>query len=220
MDVIVGQWPRFMAAAWLTIWMFAVVSLLSTLLGAALAIASSVAGRWLTAPLAIYSWVFRGLPELVVLLACYLALPLAGVDLGSIGAAILGFTLVCTAFQMEIFRAGLAAVDRRLFEAARALGMGWPLMMRRIVMPQVLRIVVTPWVTFLAGNVKAFALASAISVTEIMMVTRQSLAISSDPFTLILLAGAIYATIASVLMIGEVLLTRHMNRRYGDPAKV
>lgn len=219
MDVIVAQFPRFAHAAWLTLWMFLVVSAISTILGAALAVLAGAVGRWLSLPMSIFSWVFRGLPELVVLLACYLALPMIGLDLGSIGAALLGFTLIGTAFQYEIARAGLAAVDGRLIEASRALGMGWTLMMRRIILPQVARVVVAPWATFLAGNVKSFALASAISVGEVMMVTRQTMAISTQPFFLILFSGGIYAAMASAMMIAEHFLKKHIDRRYGDMAR-
>lgn len=215
MDVIVAQFPRFVQASWLTLWMFAVVSILSTLLGGLLAIAADAAGRWLNAPMTIFSWVFRGLPELIVLLACYLALPMVGIDLGSIGAALLAFTLIGTAFQYEIARAGLAAIDRRLLEAARSLGMGWGLTMRRIVLPQAIRVVIAPWATFLAGNVKSFALASAISVGEVMMITRQTMSISTQPLSLILISGGIYAAMASALMVLEWLLRRGMDRRYG-----
>jgi His/Glu/Gln/Arg/opine family amino acid ABC transporter permease subunit len=215
MDVFLAQLPRFIDASWLTLWMFVIVSIISTILGALLAIAAGVAGRWLSGPMAVYSWVFRGLPELVVLLACYLALPMLGFDLGSVGAALLGFTLIGTAFLYEIARTGLAAIDPDLLQAARALGMGWSLTMRRVILPQAIRVVVTPWATFLAGYVKAFALASAISVAEVMMITRQTMAISTQPFFLILLAGGIYAAMASALMLLEYGLKRYLDRRYG-----
>lgn len=71
------------------------------------------------------------------------------------------------------------------------------------------------WATFSAGNVKALAVASAISVTEVMAVTRQALAISNQPFVLILLAAGIYAVIASALMLVEVVATRRFARRFG-----
>ncbi|SEQ22012.1 polar amino acid transport system permease protein [Faunimonas pinastri] len=215
MDVIVAQFPRFLAATWLTIWMFALVTVLSTIIGAALAILSEAAGKAVSVPLAIFSWVFRGLPELVVLLACYLALPAAGLDLGPVGSAILGFTLIGIAYQAEIFRAGLASVDPKLFEATRALGMNWRLTMRRIVFPQVVRTVLPAWATFSAGNVKAFAVASAIAVTEVMAVTRQSIAMSNQPFLLILVAAGIYAAIASILMVLEVLVSRRFAGQTG-----
>ncbi|MDQ0390473.1 amino acid ABC transporter permease [Labrys monachus] len=216
MDVLIAQLPRFAAAAWLTLWMFALVTVLSTVIGAGLAVLSEAAGKWVAAPLALFGWIFRGLPELVVLLACYLALPAVGLDLGAVGSAILGFTLIGIAYQVEIFRAGLASIDRRLFEATRALGMGWSLTMRRIVLPQVVRIVLPAWATFAAGNVKAFAVASAIAVTEIMAVTRQTIAISDQPFLVILFAAGIYAAMASVLMIFEAFVSRRFAGRYGS----
>ncbi len=215
MDVLLQQLPRFLSALWLTLWMFALVTVMSTIIGAALAIFADRYGRPVAAALRIYSWIFRGVPELVVLLICYLALPYAGIDLGSVGSAILAFTLVGVAFQSEIFRAGLSTIDARMIEAARGLGMNWWLMTRRVIIPQVLRVSVPSWATFLAGNVKAFALASAIAVTEIMTVTRQAMAISKDPFTLLLFAGFLYGVIASALMILEIVVSRYLNHRYG-----
>lgn len=215
MEVIIAQWPRFLAATWLTIWMFALVTVISTAIGATLAIAADRLGRPVSIPLTVYCWIFRGTPELVVLLACYLALPAAGLDIGSIGAAILGLTLIATAFISEIVRGGLAAIDLRQFEATRSLGMGWRLTMQRIVLPQVVRVVLPAWTTFLAGFVKALAVTSAIAVAEIMAVTRQTIALTKEPFVLILFAAAIYAVISSVLMIAEVLLSRRFAIRYG-----
>jgi His/Glu/Gln/Arg/opine family amino acid ABC transporter permease subunit len=215
MDAILAQWPRFLDATWLTVWMFAVVTILSTLIGLALAVLSHSGGKPVSVPISIYTAIFRGLPELVVLLACYLALPVVGIDLGAIGSALLGFTLIAVAFEVEIFRAGLAAVDPRLVEAARSLGMGRRLTMQRVVLPQVFRIVVPSWATFSAGYVKSFALASAVAVTEIMAVTRQALAVSTQPFTLIAFAGLLYGIIASALMIFEAVATRYIARRYG-----
>jgi His/Glu/Gln/Arg/opine family amino acid ABC transporter permease subunit len=215
MDAIIAQWPRFLNATWLTIWMFLLVTVLSTVIGLALAIAAQVGGRAVSIPISLYTAVFRGLPELIVLLACYLALPALGLDLGAIGSALLGFTLIGVAFEVEIFRAGLAAVDPRLLEASRSLGMSWRLTLRRIVLPQVVRIVIPAWATFSAGYVKAFALASAVAVTDIMAVTRQALAVSTQPFALIVFAGLIYGAIASVLMVFELVATRYVVRRYG-----
>jgi His/Glu/Gln/Arg/opine family amino acid ABC transporter permease subunit len=215
MALIIAQLPRFAAAAWLTIWMFAVVTVISPAIGAALAVVADRFGRAVATPLAIYCWVFRGVPELVVLLACYLGLPAAGVDIGSIGAALLGLSLIGVAFQAEIFRGGLAAIEPRQLEAARSLGMSWRQTLRRIVLPQVVRIVLPAWTTFLAGYVKAFAVTSAIAVMEVMAVTRQLIAISNQPFLLILVPSAIYAAIASALMVAELVLVRRSARRYG-----
>jgi len=208
MDVIVAQFPLLCAATWLTIWMFVLVTAISTLLGAMLAVAADAFGAPVATPLAVYGWIFRGTPELIVLLACYLGLPALGINLDPVEAAILAFTLIGVAFQFEIFRGGLAGINRQQREAARALGMAWNVTMRRIVLPQVFAIVLPAWTTFSAGFIKAFAVASAISVAEIMGVTRRLMAISNEPFVLIAFAGAIYAAISSVLMIAELLTGR------------
>ncbi|MFC5737132.1 ABC transporter permease subunit [Sinirhodobacter huangdaonensis] len=213
MDVLITQMPRFLAAIWLTLWMFALIVAISTLAGLVLALLGARRGQGFGRVLSVATWLLRGVPELVVLLFCFLALPAAGLDLGANGSAILAFSLIGTAFIAEIFRAALSAVDPRLIEAARALGMGRFLRLLRVVLPLVMRTALTPWATYLAGAVKMLSLASAISVGEVMMVTRQSLAISTDPMALILFAGAVYAAIASIVMLLETGANRWLARR-------
>ncbi len=215
MDMIISLWPRFLDATLLTLAIFVIVSVMSTTIGLLAALATIGAGRWLSMVLAAYGWVFRGVPELVILLFCYLALPQLGLDLGPVGAAVLGFTLISTAYEIEIFKAGLAGVHRGQFEAARALGIPLPSALRRIVLPQVVRIVATPWITYATGSIKRISIASAVAVTEIMQVTKQAIAFSHQPFTLILFASALYATMASILMIAEIIAARRFKQRFG-----
>ena len=122
MDVLMSQMPRFLAAIWVTLWMFAVITVIATLFGLGAAVLGERRGGGFSRALSVYTWIFRGLPELVVLLFCYLALPHLGVDLGAEGSALLAFSLIGTAFMAEIFRAALRSVDPRLVETARAFG--------------------------------------------------------------------------------------------------
>ena len=220
MDLIISLWPRFLDATLLTLGIFVIVSLMSTTIGLLAALTTIAAGRWFTVLLAAYGWVFRGVPELVILLFCYLALPQLGLQIGPIGAAVLGFTLISTAYEIEIFRSGLAGVHRGQFEAARALGIPLPSVLRRIVLPQVIRIVATPWITYATGSIKRISIASAVAVTEIMQVTKQAIAFSHQPFRLILFAAILYATMASALMIAEIVVARRFKRRFGLSTEV
>ena len=70
---------------------------------------------------------FRAIPLLVLLVIVYYALPFVGIRLPSFAAATAALSLVCCAYAAEIFRAGIEAVPRGQFEAARALGLrtGW-----------------------------------------------------------------------------------------------
>jgi His/Glu/Gln/Arg/opine family amino acid ABC transporter permease subunit len=219
MDEILIHLPRYLNATWLTIWMFTVVMVASTAIGGVCAFLAETVMPLLRIPFGVYSWVFRGLPELVVLLFCYLGLPFLGIDLGAIGSALLGLIIVSVAYQYEIFRGGIAAIDTRQFEAARALGIPLGTVLRRIILPQVVMTIVRPWVTFAAGDVKGLSITSAVAVMEVMAVTRQTIAITEKPFLFILIAALIYGTIASALMVAELVISRRIERRYGVGAR-
>ncbi|MDA0634921.1 amino acid ABC transporter permease [Nonomuraea sp. MCN248] len=100
--------------------------------------------RWLAT---LYIEIFRGVPALLVfLLILFLPLALQGfsVPFGTYGQAILGLGLVGTAYQAEIFRAGLQAVPKGQTEAARSLGMSATRAQFTVVVPQAIRIVIPP----------------------------------------------------------------------------
>ncbi|MGI5273744.1 amino acid ABC transporter permease [Nonomuraea sp. CA-218870] len=100
--------------------------------------------RWLAT---LYIEIFRGVPALLVFLMIVflpLALPGFAVPFGTYGQAILGLGLVGTAYQAEIFRAGLQAVPKGQTEAARSLGMSAGRAQFTVVIPQAIRIVIPP----------------------------------------------------------------------------
>jgi polar amino acid transport system permease protein len=107
------------------------------------------------APVAPYRWLstayiefFRGLPALVVIFGVGLTLPLAFNGWrppgGNFGAGVMALTLVYGAYMAETIRAGILAVPRGQYEAARSLGMSSYWTMRSITMPQALRVVIPP----------------------------------------------------------------------------
>ena len=87
----------------------------------------------------IYIDVFRALPMLVVLIVVYYALPFVGIRFDSWTSAILSFSLVLAAYSAEVFRAGIEAMPRGQFEAAASLGLHFIMTLRKVVLPQALR---------------------------------------------------------------------------------
>ncbi|MBF1706670.1 MAG: amino acid ABC transporter permease, partial [Selenomonas sp.] len=128
----------------ITLEIFCVTLALSLPLGLFVALGRLSHFRPLSRILEIYIWIMRGTPLMLQLLFVYFALPMVGILLPDIAAALLAFVLNYAAYFAEIFRAGIQAVPRGQFEAARVLGMSGPLTMRRIILPQVLRITLPP----------------------------------------------------------------------------
>jgi len=203
---------RFGPATWVTLQLFFAAQAISTIGALLLAFCSRSRTRSLGWALAGFSWLFRGLPELIVLLFCYLALPRLGLTLSPFWAAVSGLAAIGMAYDYEIFRGALLAVPTGQFEAARALGLRRRPLYLRIVLPQMLRVAIRPYITFACSALKRTAIASAIAVPEIMGLSRRFNDAFAKPFELILIAMLLYAALSSILMLLEHLLDRHLSR--------
>lgn len=125
--------------------------------------------KLLRAPSAIYIEFFRATPVLVQLVWIYYSLPiLTGLQLGNIPSVSVGLGLHAAAYFAEIFRAGINSIDRGQWDAAKAIGMGYGQMMRRIVLPQATRRMVPPFINEFATLIKLTTLGSVLAVYELL----------------------------------------------------
>jgi polar amino acid transport system permease protein len=111
----------------------------------------------------------RGIPIIVQLFYIYFVLPDLGITLSALEAAIIGLGIAYSAYQAENFRAGIEAIDPGQIEAAQSLGMGWGLMMRRVILPQAIKIVLPPYGNIMIMMLKASSQASTITVAELAL---------------------------------------------------
>jgi polar amino acid transport system permease protein len=186
--------------------------LLSTLLGLiwALMRVSGIAPlSWASA--AIINLI-RGIPIIVLLFYLYFVMPDLGITLTALQAAILGLGIAYSAYQAENFRAGIEAIDKGQVEAAQAIGMGWWLTMRRVVLPQAVRIVLPPYGNIMIMMLKDSSQASTITVAELAL---QGKLIASSTFkntSVFTLVALMYLTMSIPL----ILLVRHFEKRAGQ----
>ena len=116
----------------------------------------------------VYVEVFRSIPVLVMILWVYYGLPLLlGVELNVFQAAILALGLCDSAFQAEIFRAGIQSVPKGQHEAAQVLGLRPAQKMRTIILPQALRVILPPLGNQFVYMLKMSSLASIIGLSEL-----------------------------------------------------
>jgi polar amino acid transport system permease protein len=115
-----------------------------------------------------YVTLLRGVPLLVTLLFLYYGLPSLGLLLEAKTVAIVALSITNGAYVTEIVRAGIQSIDRGQMRAARSLGMGWPLAMRRIVLPQALRRVLPPIGNEAITLLKNTALVSVIAIPDLL----------------------------------------------------
>jgi polar amino acid transport system permease protein len=179
----------------------------------------------------LYIWFFRATPVLVQLLFWYniaaiyptisLGMPFVRVDLvhGSANtvittytAALLGLGLNEGAYMAEIVRAGIISVGEGQTDAAQSLGMSRLQIMRRIVLPQAMRVIIPPTGNETISMLKTSSLASVITLTELLLATENIYASNFKTIQLLTVASIWYVAMTSVLYVGQYYLERHYAR--------
>jgi polar amino acid transport system permease protein len=173
----------------------------------------------------VYIWFFRGTPVYVQLLLWFnLALIFPTLNLGPIYkdemvdvmtpfmAALLGLGLNEAAYMAEICRAGLLAVDEGQTEAAHALGMSHQKTLRRIVVPQAMRVIVPPTGNEVINMLKTTSLVSAVQYPELLRFAQDIGQTSGATVEMLFLAAAWYLIMTSILSVGQYYIERYYAR--------
>ncbi|MGH7153139.1 MAG: amino acid ABC transporter permease [Acetobacteraceae bacterium] len=168
--------------------------------------------RLLSDPASFYVWLFRGTPVLVQLIIIYTGLPQLGIKLGVVAAALIGLGVNEGAYLAEIIRAGIAAVPRGQFEAARAIGMTRATTMRVVVMPQALRIMIPPMGNAFNGLMKTSSLASVISMEELLRRTELLIQVQFKVLEIFVVAALYYLLLTTLWGFVQQRLEAHFSR--------
>jgi len=201
-EVALAWLPRLGRAAALTIGLAAAIFLIS----GAVAMAAALAGYGRKASRSLYAFesfsaFFRSIPELVVLFLFYFGGAQVGIDFGPIGSTLIAFSLVGIAYDYQVFKGALIAIPLGQMEAGRALGLSTLQIYRAILVPQMLPRAKRGWITYAIATVKRVSIAAAVSVSEILYVTKQAIAATNSPFVFLALAVGLYILIVSPLLI-------------------
>ncbi|WP_290436264.1 amino acid ABC transporter permease [Aeromonas caviae] len=190
-------WPLLSAGLIFTV----PLTLITFVLGIVLGLSVALARLYGPAPLVIlvrYVWLIRGTPLLVQLFLIFYGLPSAGIVLDAFTAAVIGFTLNIGAYSSEIIRATLAAIPKGQWEAAYSIGMNWPQVMWRVILPQAARIAVPPLSNTFISLVKDTSLA-AVTVPELFQAAQRLASVTYEPLILYIETALIYLMFSSVL---------------------
>ncbi|MEK8172567.1 amino acid ABC transporter permease [Streptomyces sp. M19] len=172
-----------------------------------------------------YIWFFRGTPVYVQLLMWFnLSLIFEYINLGPIYqdewtdfmtpflAALLGLGLNEGAYMAEIVRAGLQSVDEGQTEASHALGMSHAKTLRRIILPQAMRVIVPPTGNEFINMLKTTSLVVAVQYWDVLQASQEIGQTSGASAEMLFLAAAWYLILTSVLSIGQYYLERYYAR--------
>ncbi len=183
----------------------------------------------------LYLWIFRGTPVYVQLVFWGLfATIYSTIDIGIpftapwlsletkntidvFWLAVIGLSLNEAAYMAEIVRAGILSVDKGQDEAATALGMSWLQTMRRVVIPQAMRIIIPPTGNEVISMLKTTSLVAAVPFSfDLYGRSRDISAVIFDPIPLLLVASAWYLLFTSILMVGQYFLEKRFSRGVGQ----
>ncbi|MGO4737892.1 amino acid ABC transporter permease [Bosea sp. 2KB_26] len=207
-----AYWPDILRGFLITIEMSILTVLIGVPLGLAIAILRLYGFKPLNALIILYIDFFRSIPQLVLIMLAYFALPSFGLMLGPFTATVLALAIVLSAFSEEIFWAGINAVAKGQWEAGRSTGLGFNQTLVHIILPQVVRISIPPLTNRAIGISKGTTLGSVVAVPELLNVTSSIQSNVANPTAL-----TVGALLFLALFLPFVRFTRWLERAYAHP---
>jgi len=205
--------PQIAQGFVLTVELAVLVVITGIAAGLALAMLRSLGIRPLNWAIVFFVDLFRALPPLVIIVLIYFGLPSAGISPSAFGATWASLGLELAAFAEEIFWAGITAVPRGQWEAARSTGLGFGQTLSLVVLPQALRLTVPPLTNRTIAITKGTALGSVIGLAEILSQASAGESLSFNPSPLTLGAAAYLLLFLPVVLLGRWIETRFAWKR-------
>lgn len=194
-DILIRNIPLLLQGAESTLFLSGATVLFSTAIGAAAALLRTFG--WWPCRVAVdtYVYLIRGVPLLVLLFFMYYGLPYSGIDLPPVPGGILVLSIYFGAFMSEVFRAGIEALPRAQWDAARSLGMRLPLILAIVVLPQAVRLSAPAFINTCILLIKSTSLVSIVGLSELTLVGREIVERTLAPFQILLGVALIYFVI-------------------------
>lgn len=211
---VAGYMPAFADASVVVLQITTAVILLSWVAGLLAALGKTSGWRLLRWPAEAYVWFVRGTPTLIQIFIVYFGMPQLGIKLSPYVAGVLALGLNSGAYVAEIVRGGLLAIPKGQWESAMALGMGWPQLMRRIILPQVVRVILPPITNEAVTTLKNTSLLSTITVVELTLQAQMVIAATFRPFDFYIIAALLYLVMTTCLMWLASVVERRYALRY------
>ena len=200
--------PQILDGFLLTVGLAVLVVLAGVAAGLVLALIRALGVRPLNWAIIFVVDLFRALPPLVIIVLIYFGLPSLDVSPSAFVSTWASLTLVLMAFTEEIFWAGITAVPRGQWEAARSTGLSATQTLAWVVLPQAIRITVPPLTNRTIAITKGTALGSVIGLSEILSQASSGMSFSFNPSPLTLGAAAYLVLFLPVVVLGRWVETR------------
>ncbi len=225
MEAVSGWWDDFFWGSLVVVGVFVVALFLTVLFGLVGAAAKLSKSRTAQRIAGAYTIVFRGTPEILVLLLFYFgsAVTLTAiaqvfdpevkfVDIPPFWAGSLAIALIVGSYATETFRGAFLGVDPGQVEAARALGLSNLQTFIYVRIPAMWRLALPPFGNHMLSLIKDTALISIIGLEETLFVAEQAIGTTGKPFTMFIVVGAIYLGFSTIITLSVMVLEKYANR--------
>ncbi|MCH8098112.1 MAG: ABC transporter permease subunit [Proteobacteria bacterium] len=225
MEAVTGWWDDFFWGSLVVVGVFIVALTMTVLFGLIGAAAKLSKSRTAQRIAAAYTIVFRGTPEILVLLLFYFGSAIAltaiaqvfdpevkFVDIPPFWAGSLAIALIVGSYATETFRGAFLGVDPGQVEAARALGLSNLKTFLYVRIPAMWRLALPPFGNHMLSLVKDTALISIIGLEETLFVAEQAIGTTGKPFIMFIVVGAIYLGFSTIITLSVMVLERYANR--------
>lgn len=225
MEALVGWWDDYFWGAMVVVRVFVASLILMVVFGLIGAAAKLSSNRTAQRFAGAYTVIFRGTPEILVILLIYYgsAIALTGVahmfnpdvkfvDIPPFWAGTIAISLIVGAYATETFRGAFLGVSPGSIEAARALGLSNLQTFLLVRLPEMWRLALPAFGNHALSLVKDTALISIIGLNETLFVAKQATSTTGKPFTMFIVVGAIYLAFSSLVTLSVMGLERYANR--------
>lgn len=225
MEVLSGWWDDYFWASIVVFKVF-ITSLGFMILFGLIGATSKLSGNRIAQKIAsTYTVIFRGTPEILVILLVYFgsAITLTAiaqifnpeikfVDIPPFWAGTFAISLIVGSYATETFRGAFLAVDPGNVEAARALGLSRFHTLIHVQIPEMWRVALPPFGNHMLSLVKDTALISIIGLNETLFVAKQATSVTGKPFTMYIVVGCIYLAFSTAVTLTVMVLEKIANR--------
>jgi len=209
---ITDHWSDLVAGFQMTLLLSALAWVLACLIGIALTALRAGGPAPVRLIVASYVDVMRGMPSLVLILACFYLLPATGLYLNSVESGLAALSLYYGAYMSEAMRGALAVIPSGQREAAVSAGLHPTNIMWRVILPQAIGPMIPPLTGLTIGLFKETALLSVISVPEFVFQGQEAISDSYAPFQIYAFIALVYWGTSAAIAYGAGMMERRFNR--------
>ncbi len=225
MEAVSGWWDDFFWGSLVVVGVFFVALIMTVLFGLIGAAAKLSKSRTAQRIASAYTIVFRGTPEILVLLLFYFGSAIAltaiahvydpevkFVDIPPFWAGSFAIALIVGSYATETFRGAFLGVDPGQVEASRALGLSNLQTFIYVRIPAMWRLALPPFGNHMLSLIKDTALIAIIGLEETLFVAEQAIGTTGKPFTMFIVVGAIYLGFSTIITLSVMVLEKYANR--------